>query len=192
MAERKYEALTTENAPEVYRLIADLVKKHHASDLADARVGAMYVYDVKPDRDEKTWWGKARKVAPKEQEYHRHDFVIELNYDVWRTLLPEQQRAVMDHELCHCGRAETEDGESVYYLRKHDLEEFSEIVERYGVKWRPAVEEFIRRATGQTEPTLFDAVEPEAASAPTPLQVVANGSRAARLLKAARGPKTGT
>lgn len=154
-SEKKYDALTRKDAPEVYALIDDLVKVHHASDLADAKIGAMYVYDVKEDRDGRVWWGRARKVSERDQEYHDHDFVIDLNFSVWRQLEKKHQRALMDHELCHCGRIEDEDGGSRYYLRRHDLEEFHAVVERHGL-WRPEVEQFIRKATGQEEATLFE------------------------------------
>lgn len=153
--ERKYEAVGRDVVPEVYRLIDEIVKKHHATDLAEARIGVMYVYDVASDRDERTWWGKARLISAKEREYHPHDFVIELNFDAWRALEPKQQRALIDHELCHCGAAIDDAGETTYYIRKHDLEEFHEIVERHGL-WRKEAEEFVRRATGGVEPSLFD------------------------------------
>jgi len=161
--ERKYEAVGRDVVPEVYRLIDEIVKKHHATNLAEARIGVMYVYDVASDRDERTWWGKARLISAKEREYHPHDFVLELNFDAWRALEPKQQRALIDHELCHCGAAVDDAGETTYYIRKHDLEEFNEIVERHGL-WRKEAEEFVRRATGEVSPTLFD-LKPEAPKA---------------------------
>ena len=179
---KKYDALDRRNAPEIYRLIDRLVKAHHSSDLCDARIGAMYVYDVKPDCDEIVWWAKACLVSGKAQEYEPHDFRIEINFTIWNTLTNDQKRAVMDHELCHCGRLEDEKtGTERYYIRKHDLEEFHDIVARYGPKWRPAVEEFVKRATGQEEPTLFDGVDGAE-------KVVTSG--AARLLSRASDRRT--
>ena len=155
--EKKYEAVAPDQAPEIYRLLEELVRKYHASDLAEAKIGIMLVYGVKPDADEKVWWGKARLVSERDREYHDHDFIVDLNFDVWRALEPAQQRALLDHELMHCGRRENDQtGESTFYLRKHDLEEFHDIVQRHGVKWRPAAEEFVKRALGQKDPTLFD------------------------------------
>ena len=167
MSERKYEAVERDVVPEIFRLIDELVKKHHATDLAEARIGVMYVYDVAADRDDRVWWGKARLVSAKEKEYHEHDFVIELNYDAWRALEPKQQRALIDHELCHCGAAIDDAGETKYYIRKHDLEEFHEIVERHGL-WRPEAEKFVRAATKDEGPSLFPSSEPTKVTLTTP------------------------
>lgn len=43
-----------------------------------------------------------------------------------------QKAALIDHELCHC---DYDDVEEVAGIRGHDVEEFREIIERYGL-WR--------------------------------------------------------
>lgn len=54
----------------------------------------------------------------------------------------EQRRALLDHELCHAEvklddrtsePVHDERGRKVYRMRKHDIEEFSAVVERNGI-----------------------------------------------------------
>jgi len=60
-----------------------------------------------------------------------YDFIITIAEDVWGKMTPEQHDALVDHELCHC----IYDDEAKPSLRPHDLEEFAEIIERWGF-WR--------------------------------------------------------
>ena len=152
---KKYLVITREEVPEVYHLLDDLVAAHHASDLAEAKIVIAWMFDVQPDRDDHLTWGKAKKVGALERQLHDHDFVILLNQKVWNELPPKHRRALLDHELTHCGRAESDDGESRYYIRKHDLEKFTSVVRRYGT-WREDVESFVHAAMNKQEPGLFD------------------------------------
>ena len=54
-------------------------------------------------------------------------FVIEYDDEIWRELSEESRRALVDHELAHCGN----DADGVY-LKHHGLEEFGEVVRRWG------------------------------------------------------------
>jgi hypothetical protein len=64
------------------------------------------------------------------------DFGIDFAWEDWQHLLPEQKIALVDHELCHCV---FDDGKPA--MRKHDVEEFGEIVQRWGL-WRPDLAQF--------------------------------------------------
>lgn len=142
----RYERIDREQAPDLYALLDALVSEHHASDLAEARIALMWRYEVRPDRDGHVTLGKARKVSDRERQFHDHDFVIELNHEAWQTVLDSAQRqALLDHELEHCGRAEAEDGSSVYYIRKHDVEEFRAVVKRNGI-WKQDLQDFVDAA----------------------------------------------
>ena len=66
------------------------------------------------------------------------DFTIEFDWTQWRTLTAEQRIALVDHELCHCAW----DGEhEKWAMREHDVEEFGEIVQRWGL-WQPRLKDF--------------------------------------------------
>lgn len=83
-------------------------------------------------------------------------FVMVVAEPLWRDLEPNQQKALIDHELCHLERdAETEK----LSIRGHFIEEFPEVIRRHGL-WRREVEVFsnaTERAGGQL--TIDDAGE---------------------------------
>lgn len=82
-------------------------------------------------------------------------FLISIWYEGWVNMTPEQRRALIDHELCHCIVEEDEEtGNTKLGMRGHDIEEFNEIVSRHGF-WRPEVQTFVEEAqAGQN--SLFD------------------------------------
>lgn len=83
---------------------------------------------------------KCSKVSSKtcaiaEQDVH---FVIEYDSLIWDAMSPEKKRAVVDHELGHCGS----DADGVYCMT-HDLEDFKFMLERHGF-YKSDVEDFAR------------------------------------------------
>jgi len=67
---------------------------------------------------------------PDEKEEAPPIKLIEIAFDVWKTLNVTQREALVDHELCHFGP----DG-----MRGHDVEEFRAVIDRHGL-WRPEIE----------------------------------------------------
>lgn len=69
-------------------------------------------------------------------------FVIEIAEDVWERLDERQRTALVDHELCHLDvEFDESTGELSRKIRAHDVEEFTEIAQRYGT-WEPRLAEF--------------------------------------------------
>lgn len=66
----------------------------------------------------------------------QYQFVIEFNFEVWESLDADRRRALVDHELEHCGN----DADGTYLI-PHQLEEFSQVLERNGF-WTPDRQEF--------------------------------------------------
>jgi hypothetical protein len=68
------------------------------------------------------------------------DFIITINAEAFwsENLTDVERKAILDHELCHCGYDEEEEA---YYVKPHDVEEFNEIIQRYGT-WTPDLESF--------------------------------------------------
>lgn len=135
----------------VYRLLRELVVAHHEH-LKDARIGLAWCTSWKPDVDGRVKLGMARKMSDLDREYAEFDFIILLKKSFWQDLqvTPEQRRALLDHELCHCEvKLDERTGDPVYdergrkcfRLRKHDLEEFTAIARRYGC-WKADIESF--------------------------------------------------
>jgi Putative phage metallopeptidase len=125
----------------MYKMLDSLVSAHH-HDLRDARIALAWCTSWKPDVDGRVTLGKCRKASDLDRELAAFDFVILLRRAFWRAdqVTDAQRRALLDHELCHGARqfdsagepVEDERGRPVYRMRKHDIEEFTEIVERHG------------------------------------------------------------
>jgi hypothetical protein len=135
----------------VYRLLRELVAANHEH-LKDARIALAWCTSWKPDVDGRVTLGKCQKATDISRELAPFDFIILLKKSFWQdvAVTPEQRRALLDHELCHAGvRYDERTGEPVYDERgrkvyrtvRHDVEEFSAIVERYGV-WKRDLETF--------------------------------------------------
>lgn len=86
------------------------------------------------------------------QQSHFEDpykmFWMELSGEYWDELSPEQKAALIDHELCHFGVEYSEEKEEpTMYIRKHDIEEFEDIVRRHGI-WEDGLESFAAALMG--------------------------------------------
>ena len=112
-------------------LAQELIKAHHPN-LADARIGILFRSEA-PISGGKRTLGQASTVTAKWLPLLRepYDFIIWLAADAWEELDPRQRRALLDHELYHCHL----DNEGKAEMRPHDIEEFAEIIQRYGF-WR--------------------------------------------------------
>lgn len=134
----------------MYALLDELVDLHHKH-LRRARIALAWCTSWKPDVDGRVTLGMCRKASDLDREMVAFDFIILLSRGFWRDerVTAKQCRALLDHELCHAelkfGRngepMEDERGRLVFRLRKHDLEEFSAIAERYGT-WKKDIETF--------------------------------------------------
>ena len=112
-------------SPALLSLAIDIIRKYHPA-LAQARIG--FVFRKEADqKNGKTILGKATKVSPKMKIHTGLDFLIWIAMDIWNQADERRRRALVDHELCHC------DWVGEPKLRLHDIEEFTCIVERYGL-----------------------------------------------------------
>jgi len=110
-------------------------------DLDSAQIGLAWRRKTKEDVDGHIVLGRCHKVADLNKEFMPFDFVVVLNKEYWDAFSEEQRLALVDHELCHAAASldeqtgdqkEDERGRKVWRIRKHDIEEFREIVERHG------------------------------------------------------------
>lgn len=69
------------------------------------------------------------------------DFVMLIDRHIWAGLDEREKLAVVDHELCHMTQARDEFGglrfnqvtaAPIWVIRPHDVEEFTEVVDRHG------------------------------------------------------------
>lgn len=135
--------LKREHAGEVtepYRIMEQLLEKNHGH-LSDASIAIAWRLGWRPDVDGHVRLGQCRKRGDLDRELDGFDFVILLNEEYWKGLNDDQKRAIIDHELCHAQIVRDADGEAkrddrgrlVCRIRKHDVEEFRDIVERHGL-----------------------------------------------------------
>lgn len=143
-------------APEVEEVARQLIDDYHPH-LEDAPI--VYIFRDPPAKTRgRELWGKARKISgltaylanQHASETAESFLVVEIALDVWKSLEPSQQHALVDHELSHCGWDPLE-GASI---TPHDVEEFSAVISRHGL-WAANVEAFVR--AGQTRLDLEEA-----------------------------------
>jgi hypothetical protein len=134
----------------MYAMLAQLVASYH-EDLIDARIALAWCTSWKPDVDGKVTLGKCKKTSDLDREFADYDFIILIRRSFWRDdrVTNDQRLALLDHELCHAAikrdpngePMEDERGRHVYRVRKHDIEEFTDIVRRHGC-YKADLEEF--------------------------------------------------
>jgi putative metallopeptidase len=147
----------------LYALLSELVEAHH-QEILDARIALAWHLGWKPDVDGRVTLGQCKRVGDLDREISdQYDFVIILREAFWADphVTDLQRRALLDHELSHASVKYDEKGNpmidergrTVYRVRRHDLEEFASIAERYGV-WKKDLEVFAQaldRARSQSE-----------------------------------------
>ena len=124
---------------ENYRVIAEklIAQEPALAYIKDSRVKITYLESdsTKKDGRERLVLGECEKVAAKNRWAIPSDFTITLFRNNLVGLSEEQIKTVMFHELLHVGIEPGADGEETYSVRKHDLEDFKEIIDRYGTDW---------------------------------------------------------
>ena len=114
----------------VYKMADELRTKYHI-DISDSSIE--YVFTDEMNEKGKTVLGKSRRETDLGKLFSKSDFIILISEPQWGDLSESQQRAVLDHELCHCAPKFNRDGDFVgWTMRPHDLEEFTCVLERHG------------------------------------------------------------
>ena len=100
-----------------------------------ARIAFLESDAAKKADKEKMVLGECEKVAPKNKWAIAYDFTITLFRYNLIGLTAAQIRIVLFHELLHVCIDPGSDGDETYSVRKHDLEDFKVIIDRYGTDW---------------------------------------------------------
>ena len=100
----------------------------------DVRIGFLRSFDVKHSHG-KDVMGECVKVRELYKPFCPYDFLIVIYMENVVQLTEKQLYALMHHELLHVGVSEKDSGELVYKIIPHDIEDFDEIVSRYGLHW---------------------------------------------------------
>lgn len=128
-----------------YKAVAeDLIETEpELSYIKDSSVKITYLESdsaKKADKD-KLVLGECEKVAAKNRWAITSDFTITLYQPNLIGLSPEQIRIVLFHELLHIAIDYDTESNEVYSVRKHDLEDFKIIIDKYGTDWSTKAKE---------------------------------------------------
>lgn len=149
-------------AVEAYEMLDDIVERFHIR-LDGAVILIAWLRGLKANTDDQLLLGKAIKAADIPRQLGKVDWIIALNRDAFGMFSPQQRRALIDHELCHAavavnsktGEDKTDaHGRKVYRVRKHDIEEFREIVKRHGL-WKDDLQAFWQSIVESDKAPLF-------------------------------------
>jgi predicted metallopeptidase len=79
----------------------------------------------------------ARCIRPNNELKHfgKFDYLVEFSNAVWKTLDDKTKYIVMLHELKHIFVVMGEDGPEEYKIVPHSINDFTEILNEYGVEW---------------------------------------------------------
>ena len=81
----------------------------------------------------KTVFGQCERVPDKYKAFIPYDFLITVYEPNVIDFTGQQIRILLHHELLHCGV--NMNAEPTYKVNPHDVEEFNEIIDRYGLDW---------------------------------------------------------
>ena len=123
---------------EKYAIIgADLIDKEPSLQyIKDSSATIVYLSsELKKTDKQKLVLGQCERVAEKYKWGLPCDFTITVFEPNVEELTEEQIRILIFHELLHVGIKIGADGEETYFCRPHDLEDFKEIIDRFGSEW---------------------------------------------------------
>lgn len=128
-------------ADDVEEMAEILIAQFHA-ELRSASLA--YVFKEKMGGRGYVGFGKADLANPVLKHFSGCDFIIMMNWTVWKAANLVQRTALLDHELEHCGVSESGKPE----IQKHDVQEFNMIVGRWGA-YHETLAQFLRVANPQ-------------------------------------------
>lgn len=134
-------AKTFSEAETAAQIANGLIPNYHP-ELVEARI--MYIHvDKVGSKNGREVWGKAKKLSGIFEWYAEKDFLLEIAEDKWNELNATQRTALVDHLLEHCtGEEDDETHKMKWRIRDPEVQEFSNILQRYGA-WHTGLVGFI-------------------------------------------------
>lgn len=104
--------------------------------IKDSSVRVVFLESDLPKKadKEKLVLGECEKIPSKNQWAINYDFAITVYEPNIYGMSKKQIEILLFHELLHIGIDYGDNGE-VYSVRKHDLEDFKIIIDRFGTEW---------------------------------------------------------
>lgn len=132
MAELTVKNKTYKNDPDL-EILADKVIHSKTLGLSSIPVNIEYVL-VYPFIS-KTTAGKCTKTSNVTRFLTDKHFIIEFSGDLWDQIDDEIKEVLMHHELLHVGVETDKNGEWIYKIVRHNIEDFIQIISVHGVDW---------------------------------------------------------
>ena len=129
--------MDTRHISEEYsRIGQDLIETEEIlSDLRESEVTIVYLgSEYEKTSHGKTVFGQCEKVPEKYKWSVPCDFTITIFEPNVERFTEEQMKILILHELMHVGVLKDGNEES-YFIRPHDIEDFRDIIDRYGLDW---------------------------------------------------------
>ena len=116
---------------------AELIQEEDALvDIANSRATIIYLSsEHKKNSKGKVTHAECEKISDKYKWGIPCDFTITVFEPNIEGFTDEQIKILLFHELLHVGVEFNQDGSETYSIRPHDLEDFKEIINRYGTEW---------------------------------------------------------
>ncbi len=124
-----------DECPECEVLASELMQKYPEM-LHDAQEANIKFLKKLSERS--SYRGKCSRTTGKWAYLTGYDYVIEVWGEWWDEASLQEKEALLCHELRHIARVTTSQGKVKWVLRRHDVEEFLEIVNAYGA-WEPSL-----------------------------------------------------
>ena len=125
-----------ERSVEYERIARELIEND--SSLAHVKGSAAKIAYLVSDKEKtsrrKPVLAECEKVPDKYRWSVPYDFTITVFEPNVERFDDEKRRILMLHELMHVG-VERDGNEEAYYVVPHDIEDFEEVIERYGARW---------------------------------------------------------
>lgn len=129
--------MDTRHISEEYTKIGnDLIQTEEIlSDLRESEVTIMYLgSEYEKTSQGRTIFGQCEKVPEKYKWAVPCDFTVTIFEPNVERFTEEQMRILILHELMHVGVLK-DGNEETYFIRPHDIEDFRDIIDRYGLEW---------------------------------------------------------
>lgn len=116
---------------------AELIDSEQSlSYISDSEVTICYLSSpAKKTSNSKVVYGQCERVADKNKWAIPCDFTITVFEPNVEGFSDEQLKVLIFHELKHIGIEKRDDGTEKYSIVPHDLEDFREVIDRFGVDW---------------------------------------------------------
>lgn len=123
---------------EEYAIIGNDIIDNTLPDLKNINIAFLVSYEEKK-KVNKLVLGQCIKVNQKLYGWCcPFDFMIVIYESNIAYFNEKQKRILVEHELRHIGIDEESGDETKYFIVPHDVEEFDEIIEKYGLEWSDA------------------------------------------------------